>query len=386
MKDISIYFKARVLETAEIEEKLSSKIISHTDSYFPELEKNSIALIQCPEYRNTECENLDLQENEEDLLSCLKNLNTGDSWNFNIYDLGIIQPGDKIKDTYFALSQVVSELVKNKILPIIIGGSQDLTFAIYQAYQHLEQMVNLSCIDFDFNLGKPTDNISSKGYISQILMHRPCYLFNVSVIGVQAPYVKKSDMDLFEKLYFDVVRLGEFNADYKIAEPHLRNSDILSLDLSSIRNSDFSSLENNPNGFYADQICQLAKYAGISDKLAVLGLFSSIQNDELLKNKQLTAEIIWYFMDGFAQRKGDFPLGSKKDYTKFIVHLEGHDGDLVFYKSPKSNRWWMEVPYPQSKGVKYERHHLVPCNYEDYQAAMQNEMPNLWWKTFQKLI
>lgn len=385
MKDISIYFNPRTIQVNSIEEKLSDKIIRHTENFFPDLEKNSIALIQCPEYRNSNQENETFNE-EDSFMECLNNLNAGDSWNFNIYDLGYIQPGDKIKDSYFALSQVVSELVKNNILPIVIGGSQDLTFALYQAYQHLEQMVNLACVDYDFNLGKPDEEISSSSFISQILMHRPCYLFNVSVIGVQAPYVKKSELDLFEKLYFDVLRLGEYNADFRLAEPHLRNSDILSIDLSAIRNADYNSGYNNPNGFYADQICQLAKYAGISDKLAVFGLFSSVQNEELLKNKQLLSEIIWYFLDGYAQRKGDFPLGTKRDYTKFIVHLDEHNNDLIFYKSPKSNRWWMEVPYPPTKGLKYDRHHLVPCNFEDYQAAMQNEMPDLWWKTYQKLI
>ncbi|MGV3629968.1 MAG: formimidoylglutamase [Bacteroidota bacterium] len=384
MKDISIYFKARNYQGTPVEERLSHKIIAHTEGWFPELEKNSIALISCPEYRNGNGQNAALTESA--CFDAFAELNTGEGWNFNIYDLGIIAPGNEIKDTYFALSQVVAELVKNNILPVVLGGTQDLTFALYQAYQHLEQMVNLTNVDYAFDLGNPDENIASGGYISQIMMHRPCYLFNVSTIGIQAPYVKKSEMDLFEKLYFDVCRLGEFNADFKVAEPLLRNSDILSLDLDSVRSSDYNSESGMPNGFYANQICQVAKYAGISDKLAVFGIFNLIPNDTSPKNNKLVAEIMWYFIDGFAQRKGDFPIGTKRDYTKFNVHLEGYDSDLVFYKSPKSNRWWMEVPFPPKNGVKYERHHLVPCNFEDYQAAMQNEMPNLWWKTYQKLV
>lgn len=384
MKDISIYFKAREFQSMPLEERLSQKIISHTEGCFPELEKNSIALISCPEYRNGNGQNEKLKE--DGCYAALSDLNTGEGWNFNIYDLGVIAPGNEIKDTYFALSQAVAELVKNNILPIVLGGTQDLTYGLYQAYQHLEQMVNLTTVDYAFDLGNPEENLASDGYISQIMMHRPCYLFNVSTIGIQAPYVRKSEMDLFEKLYFDVCRLGEFNADFKVVEPLLRNSDILSLDLDSIRSSDYNNEDGMSNGFYANQICQVAKYAGISDKLAVFGLFNLVQNDRSAKNNRLIAEIIWYFMDGFAQRKGDFPIGTKRDYTRFNVHLEGYDGDLVFYKSPKSNRWWMEVPFPPKNGVKYERHHLVPCNFEDYQAAMQNEMPNLWWKTYQKLV
>jgi hypothetical protein len=28
---------------------------------------------------------------------------------------------------------------------------------------------------------------------------------------------------------------------------------------------------------------------------------------------------------------------------------------------------------------------MVPCNKSDYDDAMKNEMPDLWWKTYQKL-
>ncbi len=170
-----------------------------------------------------------------------------------------------------------------------------------------------------------------------------------------------------------------------MAEPFLRNTDLLSLDLNSIRKADFESENNTPNGFYADQICQISKYAGISDKLTGFGIFSLPKDTNNQHNNQLIAELIWYFLDGYAQRKGDFPMGTKKDYTKFIVHLDDFENEIVFYKSPKSERWWMEVPYPKS-GSKFERHHLVPCNFEDYQAAMKNEMPDLWWKTYQKLV
>ena len=60
--------------------------------------------------------------------------------------------------------------------------------------------------------------------------------------------------------------------------------------------------------------------------------------------------------------------------------------DIVFYKSDKTERWWLEVPYPPEKGIKFERHYLIPCDYEDYEKASQNELPDLWWKTYRKLI
>jgi arginase family enzyme len=50
--------------------------------------------------------------------------------NASIADLGDIPEGNSVEDTYFAVKKLVSELIKKKILPIIIGGSQDLTYAL----------------------------------------------------------------------------------------------------------------------------------------------------------------------------------------------------------------------------------------------------------------
>ncbi len=383
MKDISIYFQPLEAQEAK-SESLGSLIQKHTEGNFPDLKSNGIAIFYCPEFRNGE---VALHQKSDDRFrNDLWDLFPGLSWAFEIYDLGTILPGENINDTYFAITAVVSELVKAKIIPVMIGGTQDLTFPLYQAYQQLEQTVNLVAIDSKFDLGTPETPISKDGYLSQILMHRPCFLFNHSTIGIQLPFVKQTEVDLFEKLYFDACRLGEYNANYKVAEPLIRNSDIMSLDLQSIRNSDFKGdYYNSPNGFYADQICQIVRYAGISDKLTSFGIFNLLPGNITSSSSQLVAQIIWYFLDGISQRKGDFPIGSKKDYLKFIVHMESYENDLVFYKSHKSDRWWMEVPYPLKSGVKFERHHMVPCNHEDYQLAMQNEMPDLWWKTFQKL-
>jgi formiminoglutamase len=366
------------------EETLGQRIHLHTEGHFPALKTGGIALIYCPEFRNGVP---DLHGKSADAFrDYLYPLHAGISWQFEIYDLGTIWPGERIEDTYFAITQVTAELLKKNILPVLIGGSQDLTFPFYQAYQQLEQTVNLVSIDSRFDLGSPDAPITQDGFLSQILMHRPCFLFNHSAIGIQMPFVKQSELDLFEKLYFDTCRLGEFNADFKVAEPLLRNADILSLDLQSIREADFRGDHyDSPNGFRGDQICQIARYAGISDKLTSFGIFNLFPGNIDKTSHHLLAQIIWYFLDGVAQRKGDFPIGSKKDYFKFIVSLEAYQHDLVFYKSHKSERWWMEVPYPPKTGAKFERHHLVPCNHEDYLQAMQNELPNLWWKTYQKL-
>lgn len=383
MKDISIYFAPIVKEGTYADQQIGHLIDANTHS-FPEMKASGIALFYVPEFRGDSKENSNI--NTECFRSFLYDLHVGFDWKMPLYDLGNILPGQELNDTYFAVSQVIAELVKNNIMPIIIGGSQDLTMALYKGYEQLEQMVNLCCVDHKIDLGNPEEPISADGFLSHLLLQRPCYLFNHSNIGLQAPFASKTEFDLFEKLYFDVCRLGEFNSDFKKAEPFLRNSDILSIDFKSIRASELrQSFYTSPNGFYADQMCQLTKYAGISDKLTSFGVFNYCPESNPGSASFLLAQMIWYFIDGISQRKGDFPVGSKKDYMKFTVHLDDFKEEVIFYKSNKSDRWWMEVPYPPQKGMKYERHHLVPCDMNDYEKAMKNEIPNLWWKTYQKL-
>ncbi len=379
MKDLSIYFNPNGVEGEWNEEQLGSKILSNQSS-FPEIEKNGYALIYVPEFRGNknEINNVVTNFREE-----LYKLSAGSSWKKNFYDLGTILPGNTLKDTHFALANVVSELLKCNVVPIIVGGSQDLTVAMYDGYEKLEQLVNICSIDSSLDLGQPDEDISSDAYLSQILLRRPCVLFNNANIGLQIPYAGAKEFELFEKLYFDICRLGEFNSDFKKAEPHLRNADLISLDFTSIKASELLFKGGNPNGFYAEQICQLARYSGLSDKVTSFGVFN--YSDVTTVSDKLLAQIIWYFIDGIENRLGDFPIGSKSDYHKFTVFVEDSGHEIIFYKSNKSSRWWMEVPYPPKEGSKYDRHHIVPCNKEDYENAMKNHIPDLWWKTYQKL-
>lgn len=384
MEDISLFF-APVAQDRVVDFGLGKIIDTHTESAgFPEIPKQSIALFYVPEFRNSNFAKVKHEKFREQL----HQFNYGKDWNRKIVDLGDVFPGESINDTYFAVSKIVATLVKHDVIPVIIGGSQDLTMAVYKGYETLEQYVNLCTIDAKLDMGTPENELHADGYISHLLVQRPCYLFNHSNIGLQIPFADKDELDLFDQLYFDYCRLGEYNADFKRAEPHLRNSDILSIDFSSIRYGELADSQySNANGFYADQICQISRYAGVSDKLSSLGIFNYLPElTDATNASNLVAQIIWYFIDGVNARVGDYPIGNRKNYLKFIVHIDDFKDEIVFFKSDKSARWWMQIPYPAEEKRKYERHYLVPCNQEDYDRAMQNEIPDLWWKTYQKLV
>ena len=99
--------------------------------------------------------------------------------------MGNIRKGESPSDTHFAVTEVIKNLLKMNIIPIIIGGGQDITFSNYKAYDQLEQTVNLVVVDSKFDLGNLEDKLSSKSYLSKIIMEVPTNLFNFSNIGYQ---------------------------------------------------------------------------------------------------------------------------------------------------------------------------------------------------------
>jgi arginase family enzyme len=385
MKDLSIYFESENNGNQYLVDQLGSVVITGDSASYNFIEKKSIAIIYVPEYRNSSLVNLKeswIQDFRHAFYKQFKG-----NWHTEIHDLGWIKPGHTIEDTYKALQDVISELVKSEVFPLVIGGSQDLTFAMYQAYEKLEQTVNIMAVDPCLDLGDPDDSLKATGWINKILLHKPNYLFNFSLFGYQSYLVNPNELKLLDDLYFDAFRLGDYYANEKIVEPQLRNTDLLSFDMNAIRSSDFkSNQEFLPNGFYGEDACRIMRYAGISDKLTSTGIFNFVPNPlNYQSDINLLAQMIWYFLEGYNQRKQDYPIGLKTDYVKFRVNLDDFRDEVIFYKSDKSGRWWMEVPYPKIKGMKLQRHLLVPCSYEDYENALKNELPNLWLKTYKKL-
>ncbi|MDF2516871.1 MAG: arginase [Sphingobacterium sp.] len=318
----------------------------------------------------------------------LYNLYQGD-YKMNIVDLGNIKAGNTIQDTYVALKSVVEELVKANILPIIIGGGQDLTYAQYLGYQNLERKIELAIVDSRFDLNQEeAENVSlnSRSYVNHIILHQPDYLFNLNSIAYQTYLVSKESINMYDKLFFNATRVGMIAGKMDQSEPLIRAADLISFDIGAIRASEAPGNANAiPNGLYGDEACQLARYAGMSDKCTSIGFYELNPTfDPMEQTAMLVSQMIWCFIDGYYNRKQDTPLYPKSSYIIYRTTLENEEHELVFVKSKKSDRWWIQVPYFGSKSVN-ERYYLVPCRYEDYQLAVSGEMPDLWWKTHQKL-
>jgi arginase family enzyme len=357
---------------------LGSKVAFHTDNDFPDIDTLKIAIIGVLESRGS----VNFLDKEINLFAIRKELYSlfPGNWQSSIGDLGDIIPGNTIEDTFFALQKVASKLIKKGIIPIIIGGSQDLTYPLYRAYDNLEQMVNLVSIDSKFDFGKQEDGISAKSYLSKIILDEPNNLFNYSNIGYQTYFNSQEEIDLIEKLYFDAYRLGEISNNIELAEPSFRDADIVSIDLNAVSSSYSGNFGDFiPNGFDGKEICSLSRYSGISDKVSSFGIFN---HNDTKEESVLVAQIIWYFIEGVNYRSNEYPFGTKENYLKYIVPLETEE--LIFYKSNKTGRWWIEINFFADQHNKLKKNTLLPCSHEEYLAACNNEIPERWWKAQRK--
>lgn len=358
---------------------LGKNIFMHTErDGLPVLANASFAIIGVNESRNAfekKPEPLDISQ----IRIALYRLMMG-NWNATIVDLGDIEEGERVEDTYFVVKEIVAELLEEQVIPIIIGATQDITYPTYRAFDGIKEMVNLVSVDSRFDFGADEELISSHSYMSKIITDKPNNLFNFSNIGYQSYFNAQEEIDLMERLFFDAYRLGEVTSDITLAEPLLRNANILSIDARAIKASEvgFSS-GFSPNGFDGREICAIARYAGISDEVSVFGIYESENHPQSF---QLMAQIIWYFMEGFNFRVKEEPTAKNEDFSKFTVPTDTKQ--LVFFKSHVTERWWVEVPSILTSHTKSNSPALLPCTEQDYLDACDQIIPERWFKAYKK--
>ena len=305
------------------------------------------------------------------------------NWNHKIIDLGDIEKGDTAEDTRFAAKEVIAALLKKNIVPLIFGGGQDLAYAQYRGYDGLGEMVNVVNVDNRFDLGNAELPISNKSYVGKMVVDQPYNLFNYSVLGYQSFFNAPQEIALMDKLFFEAYRLGEITPDITFVEPIMRDADMVTFDVSAIKNAELSYKNNeSPNGFDGREICGIARYAGISNKVKSFGVYELSDAIESKSGAMLIAQILWYFVEGFNFRVEDDDFNNENLFTSYKVPVE--DEVLEFKKSNKTERWWIVLPFISNVNNKLKRRTLLPCTYGEYLGAINQEIPERWLKARHK--
>jgi len=301
-----------------------------------------------------------------------------------LVDLGNLRNGPDLDETYKRIKAVCHYLMENNILPVLIGGSHDLDLGQYMGYEDQEKMVSLLTVDARFDLEEKAK--PDQSHLHKIFLHEPNYLFNYIQLGHQSYLVNSKAINVLDRLNFHPIRIGEMREDMKKLEPFIREADMLSFDISALSNIYTpGGSRSEVFGLTGEEACQILWYAGMNDKLSSLGIYEydPTKDTEGRPSAMIVATMIWYFIEGFKNRKGEKGFLTN-DYVKYVASMDGQPQEIIFYKSTLSDKWWMEVPNENATGI-YDRHYIVPCDYADYQLATKGEVPERWIATVAKL-
>ncbi len=386
MKLIRPYFKPVNSDLYEDKDRwettqIGRNIETHTQDSFPDVKFAEIAVFNIPEYEGS---GNTLSESDCKIRALFYSFHHHNLP--RVVDLGILELMPSRKETFNIIEIVCKELLHNGIIPFIIGGGHDLSYAVYKAYASLDKFINLTTVDSKFDIGLEDDNLASFSHLGKMISHKPSHLFHYTNLGYQSYFVSSIATDMLQAMNFDTIRLGELKANFNEVEPIMRNTDFLSFDISAIQYAYAqANVYSSPNGLNGEDACKIMRYAGVSDKITAIGLFE--YNQDLDINNQtayLLAEMLWYFIDGYKIRKNELNP-NMKDCAKYTVAFEDGKNEITFYKSQSSGRWWMGVPF-RREGMESPQNYYIACSYRDYEISNKGEVPERWLKTANKFL
>ena len=369
-------------EILEDKESFSRHLSIHTpDQPIRELDKHQVAIIGIPVDTNGVIKgSKDAPDLVRSRLYQLRKIGK----NLRIYDLGNIKNGGRVNDTYFAIRDVLLELMEREITAILLGGSQDLSRGALMALEKQEGLHHILTVDSMLDFTGEEDPVNSRNYLNQILDKKEYPTFSYTNLGHQAYFVTGQQTEQLEKSFLESIRLGEARKNIQNVEPLIRDSDFIGIDIGAVRQADApGACIASPNGFTGEELCQITRYGGLSEQVGILGFFEyNPSHDPAGQTAHLIAQAAWYFLEGLSHRIPENPIDTPEHIKKFIVNLNAAGHDLIFHKSSLSERWWMEIPV---KNRVTGNNFFVSCSYDDYQQACNQEIPDRWWRFLHRL-
>ncbi len=351
-----------------------AKSININSGKMPDLREHDVAIVGIKENRGHK-DAKGIPTAPDEIRKKLYRLKRG-TGTYKIVDLGDLDNGVDLDETYGRLKEVCEYLIGREILPVIIGGTHDISLGQFYSYQGLNKLISVLNVDALLDLeetGEPNER-----HLHKMLVHEPNYLFNYSHLAYQSYLIESSSIEVLDRLYFESYRVGLLRKVIEEMEPVVREADMVSFDISSIKSSDAPGSSNaQPFGLTGEEACQITWYAGLNSKLSSIGFYEYNPDfdDEKKKTAAVVATMVWYFIEGFYHRKDDGGFTSN-DYLKYVVDMPGtQPATIVFYKSKLSDKWWLEVPSEKTVSI-FGRNSLVPCSYADFQTANSGEVPD----------
>lgn len=265
-----------------------------------------------------------------------------------IYDLGHL----KNENPEFIIG-LFRELVPMKGRIVVLSDKNSYLDSAFRALEYSNKHISLALINSRIDV--LSEDRSARSLTSENLL-------NLSTVGYQRHFCPPDLLTYMHESFVHHLSFGQATADLLKVEPILRHTHAAVLELGALR----SALM--PNGFDGLQICQLAKYAGMSSSMQILNVANTI-GLPVANSALIVGQILWYFVEGHSLREQSPKTKDLSYFQEHLVQTDYSNYSFTFWKSSKTNRWWFEIP---SEGE--ERGNIYPCNHEDYELACRNEI------------
>lgn len=293
---------------------------------------------------------------------------------YKIIDLGTLRSGENNDDTNIRLAEISKSLLENNVIPFSIGSRNSSAIGQFMGFEGFQEIVDLVNIDASYDL----DEIDpEKGYLNTLFENGKSFIGHYAHLAHQSYLVNNEALNVFEKLNFEGLRLGEVRQNMEECEPITRASNMLVIDVCSIRHTDFPANQLEvPFGLTGEEACQLFWYAGLSNRLKSIGIYGfDLSKDKNNYSAFIIATMVWYFLEGYYSRLEDMDFEGNS-YFKYMVTFDMDPHEITFYKHKSSGKWWILID-PE---LRHNKRHIIPCSYQDYLTASTGELPDRWLK------
>ena len=340
-------------------EKISCEHWQLGNTISDEVQENGVVLIFCSDERGSGG-NAEMK----DFSRLRKEFYTLSSFDFevSICDLGDLMSGKTQADTRYVLEEILTFCYNKNAVPVVIGGSVDLSYALFSALNFHQKGINYAHISNVASLSNEGEEISESNYLHKILTKKEASLRNFHLLGYQRHLNEIALLKLMKEVDFDVLRLADMMNTTERAEPFFRRADMVTLNCDAVESfTDTFSTNPQVNGLNRREICAYMKEIGLSENLKTVGVFNFNADSENPLNHQLMAQMLWYLIEGINIQRTH---PKERSYDTFVVLIDNRD--FSFKRDTFSGLWY----FAKGKDVKK----WIPCSREDYENAKRGEL------------
>ena len=324
-----------------------------------DLPENGIALLFVSDYRGAERggEMLDFTPIRRELYQL-----SGLDFELPVHDFGDLVTGKTPQDTSYVLQEVLSACHYKNTIPVIVGGSNDLSFSLFSALNFHQKNINYTQISNLVSLSTEGEEITEKNFLSKIFSSKNFSIQNYHHLGYQKHLNEIDSIKLIKEVEFDVIRLAEMMNSTVKTEPFLRNANLVTVNCDAVESfSQPFSINPQVNGLNRREICAYMKEIGLSENLKSVGVFNMIAESGNILNEQLLAQMIWYLIEGINIQKSH---PKEREYETFWVLID--DEEYAFKRDSFTGLWYF--------GSDEKVENCLPVSAEDYEMAKRGQL------------